>query len=100
MNIEIIEKMISNCKNENIEKWNYLKELLTNNTVKIKRNKNEFDIISPAAELEKIQLTNYYNNEAVSHVRFDIDREKQIDSLVLEYFYDIEDYKILEIIEG
>lgn len=28
MNIEIIEKMISNCKNENIEKWNYLKNLL------------------------------------------------------------------------
>lgn len=100
MNAEIIEKMISNCKLENIEKWNWLKELLTNNTVKIERNKNEFDIISPATESGKIQLTNYYSNEAVSHVRFDRNREKQIDSLVLEYYYDIEDYKILEIIEG
>lgn len=98
MNTEIIEKMISNCKNENIEKWNWLKELLTTNTVKIERNKNEFDIISPAVETNKIQLTNYYNNEAVSHVRFDRDREKQIDSLVLEYYYDIEDYTILKII--
>lgn len=96
----IIEKMISNCKSENIEKWNSLKKILTNNTVKIERNKNEFDIISPATEANKIQLTNYYNEKAVSHVRFDRDRERQIDSLVLEYFYDIEDYKIVEIIEG
>lgn len=97
---QIIEKMISNCKNENIEKWNDLKNLLTNNTVKIERNEKEFDIICPAVEKNKIQLTNYYNEKAVSHVRFDRDREKQIDSLVLEYFYDIEDYKIVEIIEG
>lgn len=98
MNTEIIEKMISNCKLENIEKWNYLKELLTNNTVKIERNKNEFDIISPAAsEDNKTQLTNYYNNNPISHVKFDRDREKQIDSLVLEYYYDIEDYTIIEI---
>lgn len=100
MNIEIIEKMISNCKNENIEKWNCLKELLTNNTIKIERNETEFDIISPATEPGKIQLTNYYSNNPVSHVRFDRNREKQIDSLILEYYYDIEDYKILEIIEG
>lgn len=96
----IIEKMISNCKNENIEKWNNLKNLLTNNTVKIERNEKEFDIISPATEQNKIQLTNYYNEKAVSHVRFNRDRERQIDSLVLEYYYDIEDYKIIEIIES
>lgn len=97
---QIIEKMINNCKNENIEKWNDLKNLLTNNTVKIERNKNEFDIISPAVEANKIQLTNYYNEKPISHVRFNRDRERQIDSLVLEYYYDIEDYKIVEIIEG
>lgn len=97
---QIIEKMINNCKNENIEKWNDLKNLLTNNTVKIERNKNEFDIISPAVETNKIQLTNYYNEKPISHVRFNRDRERQIDSLILEYYYDIDDFKIVEVIEG
>lgn len=100
MDSEIIEKMINNCKSENIDKWNNLKSLLTNNTVKIERNKNEFDIISPATTENQIQLTNYYDHKAVSHVRFDKNREKQIDSLILEYYYDIEDYKIAEIVEG
>lgn len=100
MNTEqIIIKMIEKCKSENMEKWIWLHHMLINNAIKIEKNKNEFDIVSPATTKGKVRITNFYKNEPISYVEFDLKRSKQVDSLILEYFYDIEDYKITEIIE-
>ena len=99
--IKIIEKMISNCKSKDITKWNYLKELLINNTVKIERNENEFDIISPSpGEDKKRQITWFEYGEPMGHATLDMENEYETEQMVLEYFYDIEDWKITEIIEG
>lgn len=92
MNKELIKKLIQEAQKH--QNWDYYKNLLTNHTVKIRRNLKEYDIISPGFE-KNYRITWYENNEPIGHAEFS-NSPFDIGQLVTEYIW--EDWTIEEII--
>ncbi|MDY4127611.1 hypothetical protein [Peptostreptococcus porci] len=97
MNRELIIKMLETHKTSDPDKWENMKNLFCSSTVKIERNKNEFDIISKGFERD-IRVTWYENNEPTGHAEIFLNDSLALDQLVFEYWLD--EFKIVEVIKG